>query len=104
MNEATETLSNIPLRWMIEQIIRAGVPILFDNDAFAWWGILGKDIHGKDKPLPQRFTSIMSKDVYALDDMDSLQVITDQLSLAPLWWLLEVWPTSFINPNARTRW
>jgi hypothetical protein len=39
-------VADIPLRWMIEQIVQSNTQILFDYDAFARWNIptsIGED-------------------------------------------------------------
>ncbi|KAH8987398.1 hypothetical protein EDB86DRAFT_2832355 [Lactarius hatsudake] len=47
-NSVAHSLANIPLRWMMQEIIRADCGILFDFDAFARWDIpitIGRDLY-----------------------------------------------------------
>lgn len=87
---------------MVEQIVRSKAGILFDHDAFARWNIpinIGTD------PLPEGGSSTGNNaEVEALDAQDALQPITDPLWKMPLWWILEILPTSYTYQNAQDRW
>jgi hypothetical protein len=75
-------------------------PIQFNHDAFARWSILGEH-----KTLPKgEVISIMNEDVYALDAQDAVEGPTDQLYKAHLWWILEIWPTSYKKEDGGTGW
>jgi hypothetical protein len=88
---------------MIEQIVRSNTQILFDYDAFSRWNIptgIGQD------PPPQGGGNSTGKDadVTPIDAQDAVQPITDELWKRPLWWILEIFPTSYWYQNARDRW
>ncbi|KAH8993945.1 hypothetical protein EDB92DRAFT_1795941 [Lactarius akahatsu] len=76
------SLANIPLRWMIREVMRAECGIQFDLNAFARWNI------PNDRA----------------DALDIVQPIHDDLGAAPVWWLLEIVPTQFTYQNAQDRW
>lgn len=59
---------------------------------------------GQDQPLspPQGFPST-SEDVDALNAHDALQPITDELFKNPLWWILEILPTSHTFQNTQSK-
>jgi hypothetical protein len=89
---------------MIEQIVRSGAPIVFDHHAFARWNIptsIGLD---KSPSPPQGGVTSTNEDVHALDVQDAVQPITDQLFKAPLWWILEIFPTTYTYQNAQDKW
>jgi hypothetical protein len=102
-NTAPHALANIPLRWMVEQIVQSDVKILFDYDEFARWNIptsIGQD--------PSQGISNSTDDganaVSVLDAQDAVQRITDELWKKPLWWILEIFPTSYTYQNAQDKW
>ncbi len=82
-NSAPHALANIPLRWMVEQIVQSDVKILFDYNEFARW-IIPTSI-GQD---PSQGTSNSTNDdanaAALLDAQDAVQPITDQLWENPL--------------------
>jgi hypothetical protein len=87
---------------MVEQIVRSGTKILFDYDSFSRWNIpisIGQD------PLPEGGSSTGNNaEVEALDAQDALQPISDPLWKMPLWWILEIFPTSYTYQNAQDKW
>lgn len=87
---------------MVEQIVRSETGILFDYKSFARWNIptsIGKD------PLPEGGNSSGNNaELDALDAQDALQPITDPLWKMPLWWILEIFPTSYTYQNAQDKW
>ncbi|KAI0271808.1 hypothetical protein BGY98DRAFT_1091085 [Russula aff. rugulosa BPL654] len=87
-NTATHAVADIPLRWMIEQIVQSNThaQILFDHDAFA-------------RAIPRA-----TVDVASLDAQDAVQKITDQLWKMPLWWILEILPMTYMYQNAQDKW
>ena len=89
---------------MIEQIIHSGCHVLFDYDAFARWNIPATI--GQDKPLspPQGGVTSTNEDADVQDAQDAVQPITDQLFKVPLWWILEIFPTSYTYQNAQDKW
>jgi len=99
-NESPYPLANIPLRWMIEQIVQSNTHILFDYDAFARWNIptsIGQATQGGK-------TMGNNADVAALDAQDAVQAIHDKLRIQPLWWILEIFPTFYTYQNAQDKW
>jgi hypothetical protein len=105
MNKAPHALANVPLRWMVEQIVQSNhhAKILFDDHAFAQWHIPTSIEQG---PPPEEGSNSTGNDanVEALDAQDAVQPITDQLWKMPLWWILEIFPTSYTYQNALDRW
>jgi len=99
VNGEPHVLANIPLRWMIKQIVQSNAPILFDCDAFARW-------EGIPASIGQHPSQGGGNDaiVAALDAQDAVQLISDQLWKRPLWWLLEIFPTSFTQQDANNEW
>jgi len=88
---------------MIEQIMRSSPSILFDHTAFARWNIptsIGQD----PPPGGGGISTGNDGDVETLDAQDALQPITDQLWKMPLWWILEIFPTSYTYQDAQDRW
>ncbi|KAI0308354.1 hypothetical protein B0F90DRAFT_1682100 [Multifurca ochricompacta] len=107
---APHALANIPLRWMIQEIVLAECSILFDFDAFARWNLpitLGQhypplSVDAADKSGNGTETSPPDSDQQ--DAQDVVQPITDQLTKIPAWWLLEIIPTSFTYQNSENKW
>jgi hypothetical protein len=112
-NKKENSLSNISLRWMIQELVRADCGVLFDLEAFDRWHI-PKNI--AQTPSPSRSTSLSpiggvggrvetngqgsqdslrSHDSSLLDAEDVEQRINDQLKDARVWWLLEIIPTRY---------
>ena len=81
-DSAQHTLSNISLRWMIEQVKREECNILFDD---------GVPV-SEDGPTGD------------CDEQDAVQKITDKLWLKPWWWILEIFPTSYTYQNETGKW
>jgi hypothetical protein len=94
---------------MIEQIVRAKSPILFDLDAFARWNIpttIGET--GYASAAQEQGASADGDgpevDADPQDAQDAVQPITDELRKNPFWWILEIFPTSYTFQNARDQW
>ncbi|KAI0295035.1 hypothetical protein BC826DRAFT_968627 [Russula brevipes] len=94
---AEHALANISLRWMIEQIVGADRPILFDWDAFARWNIpttIGHRTHQSssskdDSDALELELELRGGDVHRRQDAwDAVQPITDELKKFPVWWIL----------------
>ena len=88
---------------MIEQIVQSDTHILFDNDAFARWNIpisVGQEL----PPKGGGDSTDADADVASVDAQDAVQPITDQLWKMPLWWILEIFPTSYTYQNAQDKW
>ncbi|KAH9030287.1 hypothetical protein EDB84DRAFT_1494683 [Lactarius hengduanensis] len=110
------SLANIPLRWMVQEVMRADCGIQFDFDAFARWNIpvtFGRDPYPStsDTGTPSQDSgnggsgtegSVTEND--RADSLDIVQPIHDDLGAAPVWWLLEIIPTLFAYQNAQDRW
>jgi hypothetical protein len=90
---------------MIKQIVQSNTQILFDYDAFAR---LNMPISIGQDPPPQGGLGGNSTgndvDVASLDVQDAVQPITNQLRKMPLWWILEIFPTSYTYQNAQRKW
>jgi hypothetical protein len=91
---------------MIEQIVLKECNILFDLDAFHRWHIPRTIVEGK-------YSSSANEDgppagenrpVEGIDKQNAVQKITDSLLTNPLWWILEIFPTSYTYQNAKGKW
>ena len=115
-NDAPNALSNIPLRWMIKEILEAHTGMIFRKDPLAALGIVldppsinrepvmannGKD--GSLTPLPTSIDKRLEVDdlpspylpqdvIPPVDAVDIVQPIQDELQSNPLWWILEFLP------------
>ncbi|KAH9070704.1 hypothetical protein EDB83DRAFT_2221677 [Lactarius deliciosus] len=106
------SLANIPLRWMIQEVIRADCSIQFDMSAFARWNVpitIGRDPstsgapgQGSENGKGRAEGSTTEND--RVDALDIVQPIHDDLVDVPVWWLLEVVPTQFTYQNAQDKW
>ena len=88
---------------MIEQIVQSNPHILFDYNAFSQWNIptsIGQD----PQPNGGGNSTGNNANVEALDAQDAVQPITDPLWKMPVWWILEIFPTSYTYQNAQDRW
>ncbi|KAH9962729.1 hypothetical protein BGW80DRAFT_1354174 [Lactifluus volemus] len=90
-------LSNIPLRWMIEQIVDTDCPIMFDLAAFDRWSIpvaiaTHQPRNGNDTESNQQ------------DTRDVEQSMTDPLKRNLLWWFFETTPMSYTFQNPQDEW
>jgi hypothetical protein len=88
---------------MIEQIVQSNTQILFDYDVFSRWNI---PISIGQGPPPEGGSNSTGNhvDVASLDAQDAVQKITDPLWKQPLWWILEIFPTSYTYQNAQEKW
>jgi hypothetical protein len=89
---------------MIGQIMQTECHILFDYDVFPRWSIPPTIGQGKPLSPPQGEVTSTNEDADALDVQDAVQKITDQLFKVPLWWILEIFPTSYTYQNAQDKW
>ncbi|KAF8651961.1 hypothetical protein AX16_004604 [Volvariella volvacea WC 439] len=102
-NSVKSTLANIPLRWMVKEIIEAGIPIQFDEMALERAG-LSYDVlqaQAKSKPSSLRATEEM---ISQADVTDALQPIYDQLSLNKFWWAIEMLPMKVMWQDIHNAW
>jgi hypothetical protein len=104
LNAAPYILANIPLRWMIEQIVRSGVPIRFDDSAFARWNIPTSIVHDKPLSPPQGGAASTDEEASPQEAQDAVQRITDELFKNPLWWIVEILPLSYTYQNPQNQW
>jgi hypothetical protein len=103
LDTAEYSLSNISLRWMIEQIALTECEILFDYDAFDRWHIphaVGQ--HTYSSPA-KGAGSPTSENGFSgdIDKEDAVQKITDELRRKPLWWILEIFPMPYKYQNKK---
>jgi len=116
------SLANIPLRWMVREVMKAQCGIVFDETAFSRLKIpsdltsfFGGYTRGQEtlphdffSPMDTPFSERESNDTQGsnssseLDAKDALQPIHDQLVEAPVWWLLEVVPTNYTYQSSKT--
>ncbi|KAH9178544.1 hypothetical protein EDB89DRAFT_2063507 [Lactarius sanguifluus] len=102
-----KALSDIPLRWMVREIVKAGVKVIFDGKALKVLDIPVSMIMSQpttDDPQPQHpetngalinrkkgngYRNQISPEHYSLDVEDVKATISDQLVKVPAWRLLE---------------
>jgi len=88
---------------MIEQLLHSGCQILFRYENFAWRKV--PLTIGQYQPLSLlQENPSTSEDVNGLNAHDILQPITDKLFKLPLWWILEILPTSYTFQNTQGKW
>ncbi|KAI0269948.1 hypothetical protein BC834DRAFT_578837 [Gloeopeniophorella convolvens] len=130
-DRADHSLANIPLRWMVREIMLAQCGILFDSAALHRWKIppMVDDLlkspaseGGPITPVPRQMTlhSPTTNDAQdyetinnstmnlvedsQLDAQDATQPIHDELKSTPVWWLLEIIPTSYMRHTVQGKW
>ncbi|KAI6031125.1 hypothetical protein PISMIDRAFT_441682 [Pisolithus microcarpus 441] len=114
-NGARNSLARIPLRWMIREIFKAGVGILFYRSMFQQIGMDPSSLHSPFDPRPPIIFNSPIKAGYVtpyqgndeaiqcnpngnfvneeLEDLyDARSEIHDELTDTPYWWILEVLP------------
>ncbi|KAG6867256.1 hypothetical protein C0993_005153 [Termitomyces sp. T159_Od127] len=109
-NGTPHTLARIPLRWMIRECFKAKSGIIFISDGLRKVGLdpasLYPCVQKRPPPLPVgsayiqniptatqqkvQLSSGVSEEEHEL--LDALSPIYDQLSLVPIWWILELVP------------
>jgi hypothetical protein len=115
LNADPNSLANIPLRWMVQEIVRANCGILFDYDVFEKWGIpitIGKEDSHPPTSLAADQASGSGNGIdngalaaeYQADAVDVLQPMHDQLRKLPLWWILEILFTSYTYQDEKDKW
>ncbi|KAI0064152.1 hypothetical protein BV25DRAFT_1800963 [Artomyces pyxidatus] len=103
LDTAEYALANIPLRWMVCEVVKAQCGIIFNEAAAARWKIpitLDDLANGNGQPNGSGATT--SED--PRDAMDVAQPLNDQLKKNPLWWILEIFPTEWYWQNAQNKW
>lgn len=92
------SLAQIPLRWMVRQVITANCGIQFDETAFARNGLPELSSFASCAPTKA------SEEELALNKANALEPIHDQLKKKPFWWLLEIIPLHFSWQNSKGVW
>lgn len=112
----TPSLSNIPLRWMLREIVKSNCGVLFCNDSLDRLGI-PEDVvprnSGESSPESQYRASLEEGSIQAhgtpesvcttlrdatvsvtskgADEVDAMAELHNELRMNPIWWLLQ-WP------------
>ncbi|KAI5998208.1 hypothetical protein EDD15DRAFT_2572829 [Pisolithus albus] len=93
------SLARIPLRWMIREIFKTNVGILFHRSMFQQIGMDPSTLYPGVVPRPPAIPmdSHADLDVECVSEEtedlhDALSPVYDQLMRAPYWWILEVLP------------
>ncbi|KAI5986260.1 hypothetical protein EDD15DRAFT_2373553 [Pisolithus albus] len=125
-NDEKVSLSQIPLRWMIEQVIASGCGVLFEDEGLKDLGITVQPVPaqaGKDGPVP------VASDVKPAGDVqdvtltsdgppgpspprgvadpefeDAIAHLYDDLQISKAWWLLEIIPLPWSWQDDNGRW
>lgn len=118
-NGTRHNLARISLRWMIREIFKLNLGIMFHKNAFTSLGLNPDTLYPKVLPRPdpipyttgclahqfeppinkaKDYKATVSKEIEfeneEMEDMlDSLTPIYDQLKMAKFWWVLELFPT-----------
>lgn len=88
--------ANISPRWMLEELVRSRCQLQFRYEAFAKRKVPTTIVQDQPSSPPQG--------VDALNAQDALQPITNELFKNPLWWILEMIPTSYTFQNTQGKW
>ncbi|KAI0248360.1 hypothetical protein BJV78DRAFT_1131681 [Lactifluus subvellereus] len=117
LDSAAHALANIPLRWMIEQIVGADCPILLDLSVFARWNIpvaivqqgYSSRSQGRSAPKSGERDGDGDGDGDGADSdqqdaQDVVQPVDDELRANPAWWILEILPMSYAFQDAQDKW
>lgn len=91
-----QNISNISLRWMVHEVMKARSTIQFDEIALARASI--PHVVFADTPLET------IPETAELDAVDALAPIHDELKLNVIWWLLEVIPFTYSWQDANGVW
>jgi hypothetical protein len=127
-------LSNISLRWMVREVVKANCGVRFDPTAIGQWNIPSEEIRPSiahepsDATLYEGTTSqnrISYEDELrnsasgksnewkaedarcveqSFDNKDALKEEVDQLKKRRLWWILEILPTYYAWQDEHDRW
>lgn len=91
-NEDPHSLGDIPLRWMIRQVLESKCGILFQDHAL---DALQLNIDAPANPEP-----VLSN----IDAADALEPLHDELVLRKSWWLLEILPMKYSWQDTDCNW
>ena len=127
-DEEQHALSNISLRWMVQEILKTKSHILFDETELAQWGIPVAVLrqvpnHTRDTSDATLYTPAQetpetpetpdgvprkagteARTPEPLDAIDAVQCINDQLRRNKFWWFLEIAPTKYVWQNELDEW
>jgi len=111
------SLSDITLRWMIQEVIAAQCGVIFDSDALRAANIPDSVFASPTSPsrdikcvaevssgLNGSSTPAVPPSSATLESLDAVQPIYDQLVIKPTWWLLEIVPVGFAYQDAEGTW
>ena len=88
-------LAHIPLRWMVQEVIKSQCGILFNELALERAVIhippVGEPSENGPAPVD-------------CDSVDALQPLDDELKKQPLWWILELLPLSYVYQDEKCVW
>lgn len=85
-NTQPRALSNIPLRWMVRQVMACGCGIRFDEAALERLKI---PLHDPLSAIPASPTEASAEEA-KLNSLDALEPIYDALVVKKVWWILEI--------------
>ncbi|KAJ3754777.1 hypothetical protein EV360DRAFT_96434 [Lentinula raphanica] len=104
-NSTKDSLSDISLRWMIRQVMESQCGIKFNEDAltqhFETTSIISRLSQADNSPTNDGNANTSWK---ALDIVDAVQPLHDELVLQPAWWLLEILPMQSRYQDANCQW
>ncbi|KAI6128787.1 hypothetical protein EV401DRAFT_840498 [Pisolithus croceorrhizus] len=124
-NDEKISLAQIPLRWMIEQVVASGCGILFEDDGLKDLGITAQPVlaqAGKSgaAPVVSDVKPGGVKDVAPTSDSppgssppkgvadsefeDATAQLYDQLQITKAWWLLEIIPLPWAWQDDKGKW
>ncbi|KAF9465243.1 hypothetical protein BDZ94DRAFT_1281484 [Collybia nuda] len=92
---ASNSLGNISLRWMVQEIMKSQCGVLFDELAL------------KRASIPGIIPGLLVENnlaQQALEIEDALQPLHDELKRNVLWWILEITPLPYFWQDADGRW
>ncbi|KAG6830582.1 hypothetical protein H0H92_016033 [Tricholoma furcatifolium] len=90
------SLANISLRWMVRQVQQSNCGIQFDDKALERAGISPFEFTDEEMKDPDFNVADATREAEADNDVDdAVDSLHDQLIAQPLWWILELLPTSF---------
>ncbi|KAL5482738.1 hypothetical protein ACEPAI_9332 [Sanghuangporus weigelae] len=108
-NSVEDTLSDIPLRWMVREVIASQCGIQFDAAVMEslhvhaslqtpeYYAAAGSAAEGTPGPRP-------SKEDCTADEVDATKPLHDELRIMPIWWTLEIIPLPFSWQDAKGVW
>lgn len=97
-NGTEHKLSNITIRWMVQEIIASQCGILFDQEFLSYNGLTGA--------APTKFFASPEgiKVEPKLEATDAVQPLHDQLVLDKMWWILEIMPLVYTWQDVEGCW